>query len=260
MFFAISGFFVLNITLNRLQKTIYNLRMSNYMRALIRNVFTSENKRNLFVKNELKLLPGGGLILDAGCGSQQYREYCSHLDYRAQDFGQYINDDSSGFTSGMGGGNGYSYGKIDYLGNIWEIRERDHTFDAILCTEVFEHIPYPNETVAEFSRLLKPGGKLILTLPSNCLRHMDPYYFYSGFSDHWIEKILAQHGFKSIEIETVGDYFNWMATELARTIKNHSFISSIAIAPALLWFLLRKPNEKSIKTLCTGYHITAIKS
>ena len=29
---------------------------------------------------------------------------------------------------------------LDYVGDIWEIEERDDSFDAILCTEVFEHI------------------------------------------------------------------------------------------------------------------------
>ena len=41
------------------------------------------------------------------------------------------------------------------MGDIWDIKEKNNVFDAILCTEVFEHIPYPNETIKEFSRLLK---------------------------------------------------------------------------------------------------------
>jgi len=76
-----------------------------------------------------------------------------------------------------------------------EVGEKDGFFDAILCTEVFEHIPFPIETTKEFARLLKPGGKLILTAPANCLRHMDPYFFYSGFSDRFFEKILGDAGF-----------------------------------------------------------------
>jgi len=84
-------------------------------------------------------------------------------------------------TEGVGGTEGYQYGQIDYIGDIWDIKELDNTFDEILCTEVFEHIPYPNETLKEFSRILKPGGILILTAPSNCLRHMDPYFFALDF-------------------------------------------------------------------------------
>ena len=44
-------------------------------------------------KRNLNLLEAGSLILDAGCGSQQYRKYCDHLIYFGQDFGKYEKDD-----------------------------------------------------------------------------------------------------------------------------------------------------------------------
>ena len=144
------------------------------IKELILNYFDSQKIRDKFIKNELSKLPNGSLLLDAGCGSQPYKEDCNHLKYLAQDFGQYKSDERVSFTDGAGGGSGYKYGKIDYLGDIWKIDERDGFFDVILCTEVFEHIPYPVETIKEFSRLLKKNGLLILTAPSNCLRHMDP--------------------------------------------------------------------------------------
>ena len=45
----------------------------------------------------------------------------------------------------------FSYPKIDYKGDIWDINEKDNSFDAILCTEVFEHIQYPEKTLMDFS-------------------------------------------------------------------------------------------------------------
>ncbi len=226
---------------------------------ILKNKLNNAETRKKFVAQQLDNLPEGNLILDAGCGSQQYRPFCAHLNYRGQDFGKYTTDDTSGFTSGMGGESGYKYGKLDYTGDIWRIVEKDETFDAILCTEVFEHIPFPNETMKELSRLLKPGGKLILTLPSNCLRHMDPYYFYSGFSDKYLEKFISDNSMKIESIETVGDYYSWIAVELARTMKNHSILSALLIAPTFLWFFLKKPSTESKKTLCMGYHVVASK-
>ena len=52
----------------------------------------NENERKVFIKENLKLIKKNQIILDAGCGSQQYREYCSHLKYKSQDFGQYKAD------------------------------------------------------------------------------------------------------------------------------------------------------------------------
>ena len=40
------------------------------------------------------------------------------------------------------------------------------SFDAILCYETSEHMPWPDEFVAELARLTKPGGLLVLTTPN----------------------------------------------------------------------------------------------
>lgn len=40
------------------------------------------------------------------------------------------------------------------------------SFDLITCVEGIEHLENPFNALREFSRILKPGGKLILTLPN----------------------------------------------------------------------------------------------
>jgi SAM-dependent methyltransferase len=241
--------------------------MKNFIKKIpivskVRKRLDNLNERAEWVKRQLELIPSGSLLLDAGCGSQQFRKFCKHLDYKAQDFGQYISDEKKMLgaeSGGLGADNGYIYGNLDYTGDIWKISEVDSTFDAILCTEVFEHIPYPNETVAEFSRLLKPGGKLILTAPSNCLRHMDPYFFYSGFNDRWYEKVLDENNFEIKEIVAVGDYYSWMSVEIARTAMTHSFLAKAILFPAFLFYFNKKKTDISVSTLCGGYHVVAIR-
>jgi ubiquinone/menaquinone biosynthesis C-methylase UbiE len=39
----------------------------------------------------------------------------------------------------------------------------DESFDSILCVDVIEHLPNPERFVTEFVRVLKPGGKLLLS-------------------------------------------------------------------------------------------------
>jgi SAM-dependent methyltransferase len=242
--------------------------MRNFIKTLpllanVRKRLNNLNERTEWVKKQLELLPPGSLILDAGCGSQQFRKYCQHLNYKAQDFGQYIADEKKMLgaeSGGLGSDGGYVYGELDYTGDIWHVPEKDSMFDAILCTEVFEHIPYPNETIAEFNRLLKPGGKLILTAPSNCLRHMDPYFYYSGFSDRWYDRILNKNNFILKEIIAVGDYYSWMSVEIARTAMTHSLFTKILLFPAFLFYYNMKKTEVSVSTLCGGYHVVAIKN
>jgi len=230
---------------------------------ILNNVYknlNNQNERDDFIVSELQKIPSSSIILDAGCGGQPYRKFCSHLVYKGQDFGKYTRDFKKMIGSeGVGVTEDFKYGKLDYIGDIWDIAEKDNTFDAILCSEVFEHIPHPIETIKEFSRLLKKNGTLILTAPSNCLRHFDPYFFYSGFSDRWYEYFLNDNGFKLKSIKAVGDYYSWLAIEISRTAMSHSFFAKVALTPAFLFLYNKKKTQLSTDTLCMGYHIIATK-
>jgi SAM-dependent methyltransferase len=43
----------------------------------------------------------------------------------------------------------------------------DETFDLVWCTEVIEHVVNPAFTLGEINRVLKPGGKLLLSTPNS---------------------------------------------------------------------------------------------
>jgi SAM-dependent methyltransferase len=229
----------------------------------VRRYFDNQHERDDWVKAQVAALPAGAMLLDAGAGSQKYRPYCSHLQYRAQDFGGVTVDAQEGYA---GLTEAYKYGALDYTGNIWDIEEESGTFDAILCTEVFEHIPYPNDALREFSRLLRPGGTLILTAPFASIRHMDPYFFYSGFSDRWYEKLLPDCGFSAKEIIPSGNYHRSIAVELFRTLRIGSPLGLLwrgpLLLPALAYYFIRsmRPTSQSISSLVSGYFILAEKN
>jgi SAM-dependent methyltransferase len=42
----------------------------------------------------------------------------------------------------------------------------DQTFDTILMLDVLEHVPYEQEALAEVDRVLRPGGKFIISVPN----------------------------------------------------------------------------------------------
>lgn len=234
--------------------------MIRQVKIWVRSLLDNQVAREKWVAHNLALLPAGAQILDAGCGSQQYRKYCRHLDYVSQDFSQFDVDEKASMT---GRTDKYVYGKIDLVSDIWKIPAPDASFDAILCTEVFEHIPFPNETVQEFSRLLRPGGTLLLTAPFACLRHMDPYFHYTGFSDRWYAFMLPRHGFEIVTLETVGDYYSWIMVETVRSWRQSRglgrLLSGTLLFPAFLFYYAksRKPTQAAQDSLCMGYHVVA---
>lgn len=64
-------------------------------------------------------------------------------------------------------------------------------FDFIVCSEVLEHIPKPWLAIDMLEQLLKPNGKLIITVPCNLQYHGgDVYGDYYRFMYFTLEKII----------------------------------------------------------------------
>jgi SAM-dependent methyltransferase len=149
-------------------------------------------KRDQFVRTEAARLPAGSRVLDAGAGASKYRPLFAHCRYETQDFCQYE-------------GALVKYTQpIDHVCEITRIPLPDQSFDAILCTEVLEHVVNPMTVLAEFARLLKPGGKLLLTTPVGCWVHMEPYHYYAGYTPYWFEHWLPQYGLRLESLSSQG--------------------------------------------------------
>lgn len=173
----------------------------------------NEHTREVWLRQTLERIPEGSRILDAGAGTQKYREFCQHLNYVSQDFGQY---DGIGDTAGLQIKD-FNYGKVDIISDITAIPEENSSFDAIMCIEVLEHVPDPIKVIKEFSRLIRPGGFLIITAPFCSLTHFSPFHFISGINSYWYEKFLPENKLEIIQLEHNGNFFEYIAQELIRT-------------------------------------------
>lgn len=220
--------------------------------------------REIWLEQILQKIPSESRILDAGAGEQKYRKYCAHLNYVSQDFGKYEGvGDEKGLQTGS-----WDQSQLDIISDINSIPEPDSSFDAIMCIEVFEHLPEPIIALKEFSRLLKSGGHLILTAPFCSLTHMAPYHFYSGFNRYFYEKQLPEHGFTIIEIVENGNYNEYLAQELRRCPKVLHDYSNINFSPldyiAQRWLLRTldrssRRDRGSGELLNFGFHVFAFK-
>ena len=54
-------------------------------------------------------------------------------------------------------------------GQLHELDLSDGGFDKLICTEVLEHSFEPDEILSEMRRLLRPGGRAVVTFPNDHL-------------------------------------------------------------------------------------------
>jgi ubiquinone/menaquinone biosynthesis C-methylase UbiE len=134
-------------------------------------LYTSKNIFVSFVHNQrldqiVRHVPSGrdGMrILDAGCGEghliDRLYKRCSRNAY----YGADITDIALKKAAER-----CPYAEL-MKGDLTGLDYESGFFDAVLCTEVLEHIHDYPAVLGEFSRVLKEGGLLILTFPNETL-------------------------------------------------------------------------------------------
>ena len=89
----------------------------------------------------------------------------------------------------------------------------DATFDTVMSVQVLEHTPDPQHLVDEMSRVLKPGGTLILTAPFSFRLHEEPHDYFR-YSPHGLRYMLGRSGLETFELRAQGGLFSLVAHKL----------------------------------------------
>jgi len=117
-----------------------------------------------------------GKVLDYGCGGSPYRALFSGAAYHRADL--------------EGGADlDFAYGEDSMLpAGIGD-------YDLVLSSQVLEHVLDPDAYLAECLRVLKPGGKLLLTTHGTFWDHACPHDYWR-WTAHGLRRLVARAGFR----------------------------------------------------------------
>ncbi|MEA2440798.1 MAG: hypothetical protein QOH76_2222 [Thermoleophilaceae bacterium] len=121
-------------------------------------------------------LPPGGRVLDYGCADLPYRRF-----FPAD--AEYVGADLTG--------NPHATLELNSDGTV---PSPDDSFDALISTQVLEHVTDPGLYLAEAFRVLRPGGRMLLSTHGTFVYHPDP-----------------------------DDYWRWTCAGLQRTVRDAGF-------------------------------------
>jgi len=144
--------------------------------------------------------------LDVGCGLRPY-ESCFPS-------GTYIGLDVevSGRNASLKVADHYYDGRILPFPN--------DSLEGVICTQVLEHVPDPLFLLGEMYRVIKPGGRLLVSLPFVWQEHEEPYDFFR-YTRFGISELLVQNGFKVDSIVKDTGSIETLASGLNAYISNN---------------------------------------
>lgn len=125
---------------------------------------------------------GQGLrVLDLGCGERPWAHLFGHAHCVGIDLG----------TQGA---------RPDVIARAEALPFADGVFDLVFSSQVLEHVPRVAPALAECARVLRSGGRLVLSVPFYWPLHEEPHD-YTRFTSHGLRRSLAEAGFDQVAVE-----------------------------------------------------------
>ena len=181
-----------------------------------------------FVEEIAESVAAGQTVIDAGAGECQYKPLFSHTKYLAVDL--CVGDDH------------WDFSRIDINAPLHDIPLPDNVADVIVCTEVLEHVPNPHQVITEFSRLMKVGGALYVSVPFSAREHQIPYDFFR-YTQYGLRHLFEQAGLDVEFIRPVrGDFYRTycVITEQGFHIKGKVWQIPLLLLKLYLAIFIRK--------------------
>lgn len=182
------------------------------MNGVSREFYPPINQPNYLIRRRLLqsislLAPKlSGRLMDFGCGQKPYRALFTTKEYIGVDF--------------ENPGHPHINESIDVYYDGKTIPFADEHFDAIFCSEVFEHIFNLDSILRELNRVLKTDGLILITCPFAYCEHEIPNDF-ARYTSYAMKYMVANHGFEIVEQIKTGNSIEAIAQQWLMYIHLH---------------------------------------
>lgn len=208
------------------------------------------SRQNLyeFLEKEYKQIKPGQSVLTIGAGGEINKDLYKYGEEKNFDILSFDIDEDRG---------------PDVVGDICTYDFKEKRFDVIIMSEVLQFLQTPQIGIDNVYKILKPGGRLILTSPFVFPLHDRPYDLYR-FTKHGLKYLLF--GFDEVTIEDRNgplEAIDVLWLRLNKFKGKHSY--SLKRIIVFTVFYLKRPLtlflQRYIKTdiMTTGYNVVAIK-
>lgn len=205
----------------------YKTAASGWLDEILGNVFSRIGPMKEIVELDIMSLKGPpkGKLLEIGCGNGQFLARMRELGWET------IGVEPDGQAVKVARERGLTI----YEGSLEEACYDHDTYDAITLSHVIEHLRNPIDTLRECRRVLKPGGRIVVTTPNiHSLGHRlfkelwrgleVPRHFYL-FSSSSLRACAERAGLQVLELRTLARSAHkiWTASRL---IQGNNSLSS----------------------------------
>jgi SAM-dependent methyltransferase len=149
-------------------------------------------------------LAAGSEVLDAGAGNAPFRPLFAHCRYRTIDWPSSVHPGAR---------------RADVIADLTDVPLPDASADTILCTEVLEHVFDAPRVLTELHRLLRPGGRLLLTVPFVIGLHEPPYDF-ARYTSFGLEHLARNAGLDVNRISPLSGSFSAVGAALRHALRD----------------------------------------
>ncbi len=122
--------------------------------AALTGLGAAKKQMSLMFLGDLKT----GRVFDVGCGDGKFLNRMLQLGWSVAG----VDFDAKAVANAKS-----MYGLDLHRGDLASARFAADSFDAVTMSHVMEHLPDPLALLAEVQRILKPGGRLVLTTPNS---------------------------------------------------------------------------------------------